>query len=92
MGWFSSSEKTPSVDAPKPSNDGGFIAPDRNQRAHCWEARDVYFACLDRNNILDSVKEANKAATLCGKENVGFEKNCASSWVSLVCCGNGLHG
>lgn len=81
MGWLTS-DKPATLDAPQPSNDGGFIAPDRNQRAHCWEGRDAYFACLDRNNIVDSVKESDKAATACGKETQAFEKNCASSWVS----------
>ncbi|KAF7846118.1 hypothetical protein BT93_L5223 [Corymbia citriodora subsp. variegata] len=82
MGWFSSSSDSPAtIDAPKPSNDGGFIAPDRNQRAHCWEGRDAFFACLDRNNIIDSVKESDKAIQLCSSENQLFEKNCASSWV-----------
>lgn len=88
MGWFStpspssSSEKPATIDAPKPSNDGGFIAPDRTQRQLCWEGRDGFFACLDKNNIIDSVKEGDKAASLCGQENTAFEKNCASSWVS----------
>lgn len=87
MGWFSttspssSSEKPATIDAPKPSHDGGFIAPDRSQRAKCWEGRDGFFACLDKNNIIDSVKNSEKAASLCGKEEQAFEKNCASSWV-----------
>lgn len=89
MGWFSSSSSSPaadkpaSIEAPKASNDGGYIAPDRSQRALCWEGRDGFFACLDRNNIVDSVKESEKAARLCAKENQVFEKNCATSW---VCC------
>lgn len=66
---------------PKPSNDGGFIAPDRDARAHCWEARDAFFACLDRNSIIDSIKQDEKARAVCGPEHVQFEKNCAASWV-----------
>lgn len=82
MGWFSSD--TPSApDAPKASGDGGFIAPDRNKRAHCWEARDAYFACLDKNNIIDSVKQADKADTACASETQAFDRNCASSWVLI---------
>ncbi|KAK4971245.1 hypothetical protein LTR66_011448 [Elasticomyces elasticus] len=80
MGWFSSSDATAPT-APKPSSDGGYIAPDRNARAHCWEARDAFFQCLDRNSIIDSIKEKDKAAETCGKEGQVFEKNCASSWV-----------
>lgn len=82
MGWFSSAPAAPPP--PKPSNDGGFIAPDRSARAHCWEGRDAFFKCLDRNNVVDSVKDDAKARAECGKELEGFEKNCASSWV----CGN----
>lgn len=89
MGWLTSSstgstnEKPATIEAPKPSNDGGYIAPDRTQRALCWEGRDGFFACLDRNNIVDSVRESEKAASLCSVENQKFEKNCATSWVSL---------
>ncbi|KAK5139065.1 hypothetical protein LTR04_003915, partial [Oleoguttula sp. CCFEE 6159] len=82
MGWLSSS---PAVDsapaAPKASTDGAFEAPDRNARAHCWEARDAYFHCLDRNAIIDSVKAASLVEERCGKEDVQFKTNCASSWV-----------
>ena len=81
MGWFSS-DKPSTIDAPRPSNDGGYIAPDRTQRAHCWEARDAYFACLDKHNIIDSVKSAEKADKLCATESQSFDRNCATSWVS----------
>ena len=66
---------------PKISSDGAPIAPDRTQRAKCWEARDVYFRCLDKNQIIDSIKEGGKAAKVCGNESKEFEANCASSWV-----------
>jgi cytochrome c oxidase assembly factor 6 len=57
------------------------IAPNRSQRAKCWEARDAFFECLDRNSIIDSVKEDKKAKEVCGGENVKFEKECVASWV-----------
>ncbi|CAC9889025.1 hypothetical protein D6C84_01839 [Aureobasidium pullulans] len=80
MGWFGS-DKSNTPEAPKATADGGFIAPDRTKRAHCWEARDGYFACLDKNNIIDSVREGEKADKLCAQEAVKFDQNCASSWV-----------
>lgn len=80
MGLFSSPAKFPD---PKISTDGTPIAPDRTQRARCWEARDVYFQCLDKNNIIDSIKEKDKAKKGCSAEEVEFEANCASSWVGL---------
>lgn len=81
MGWFSSDSK-PAPPAPEPSKDGGYIAPDRSARAQCWEGRDSFFQCLDRNGIIDSVKENAKAEQLCAPELREFEKACASSWVS----------
>ena len=84
MGLWSSSDK-PSPPTPKISSDGAPIAPDRSQRAKCWEARDSYFKCLDNNGIVDSISEKDKAAKACTVEGRGFEANCASSWVSLLC-------
>lgn len=82
MGFFSSSsDKLP---APKISTDGTPIAPDRSARAKCWEARDAYFQCLDKNTIIDSLTNKDAAEKACGVENKGFEKNCASSWVSFL--------
>ncbi|KAF4543043.1 Cytochrome c oxidase subunit VIb [Lasiodiplodia theobromae] len=78
MGWFSSS--TPA--GPKPSSDGAFEAPDRSSRAQCWEARDAFFQCLDRHDIIDSVTNKDEAAAHCGREDKAFAQNCASSWVS----------
>ncbi|KJY00336.1 hypothetical protein TI39_contig336g00043 [Zymoseptoria brevis] len=81
MGLFSSSSPA-SPPAPEPSNDGGFIAPDRTARAQCWEGRDNFFACLERNGIVDSVREDAKARAACAPELKEFEKVCASSWVT----------
>lgn len=77
--WNSASDKLPE---PKISSDGAPIAPDRSQRAKCWEQRDLYFSCLDKHEIVDSIGEKDKSAKACGEESKGFEANCASSWVS----------
>lgn len=61
----------------------GARAPDRTERRRCWEARDNYFACLDRNGILDALKDEKASASACGSEGVGFEKDCAREWVSF---------
>lgn len=77
MGWFSwSSDETK-------SSDGGRIAPDRSSRERCWEGRDRFFACLDRNNILDAVKDDKEARRKCGKEAEEFDGACAKAWVCL---------
>lgn len=84
MPLFSSTPPaSPSHTTPAPSADGAYIAPDRNARAHCWEARDTFFACLERNDIVDSIKEKEKAGSVCGNEDREFGKECAKSWVSL---------
>lgn len=79
MGWlpWSSGE---SKTSPKTS-DGGRIAPDRTSRARCWEGRDKFFACLDRNNILDAIKDDNEARRKCAKEVEEFEAACSQTWV-----------
>ena len=84
MGWFSSGNNA-SPPTPKASNDGGYIAPDRSARTLCWEGRDAFFECLEKNGIIDSVKEDEKAKQLCAPELKEFEKQCAASWVRL--CG-----
>jgi hypothetical protein len=83
MGWlpWGSSEQEGGV---KKTSGGAFESPSRTNRAKCYEARDAFFECLDRNKILDSVNSkagvtASRAA--CGPEDQVFEKNCAHSWV-----------
>lgn len=81
MGLFSASTSPSQPSTPKPLPDGGYEAPNRNARAHCWQARDAFFDCLERNGIEDSIKDADQAQKLCGEEGKGFERDCASSWV-----------
>jgi len=83
MGLFSSYTTTEaSLPPPKIGPDGSPIAPDRSQRSRCWEARDAYFACLDKEGIIDSLTEKDRAEKGCAKEARTFEANCATSWVS----------
>lgn len=76
MGWIPWSS-----DDSKKSSDGGRIAPDRTSRARCWEGRDLFFACLDRNDILDGIKDDKEARRKCGKEVEEFEAACSATWV-----------
>ncbi|OQD76152.1 hypothetical protein PENDEC_c005G01293 [Penicillium decumbens] len=76
MGWLPWS----SNDTNKAS-DGGRIAPDRTSRARCWEGRDIFFACLDRNDILDGIKNDKEARQKCAKEVAEFEAACSQTWV-----------
>ena len=69
--------------SPKPSADGAFIAPDRTSRAKCYEARDAFFQCLDKNGILDAIKDGEKARIECGNVEKAFGRDCAGSWVGF---------
>lgn len=76
MVWpLSSSEAKPK--AP----DGGVVAPNRSSRQHCWLARDGFFACLDKHQIVDAIREDEKARASCGEELKQFEGACAKAWV-----------
>lgn len=88
MGWFSSSTPATSEDAT--SLDGTYKPLKRNERKACWESRDIYFGCLDRNDILDAVKDADAAGKKCSKESELFEKDCATSWVRHCIGVNGI--
>ncbi|KAK0667463.1 cytochrome oxidase c subunit VIb-domain-containing protein, partial [Cercophora samala] len=79
MGWLSSSSPE---DQRSQEIRAGTVAPSRAERARCWEARDGYFACLDRNNIVDALKEEKAAGKACGAESKVFEKDCAAQWVT----------
>lgn len=82
MGLFGSSAPS-SIPAPKVSTDGTPIAPDRSARQKCWDARDTYFACLDKHGIVDSIRNKEEAEKACPREGDQLAGNCASSWVSL---------
>jgi cytochrome c oxidase assembly factor 6 len=47
----------------------------------------VYFKCLDKHGIVDSIQDKAAAEKHCSVEGNGFESNCASSWVSRMPCG-----
>jgi hypothetical protein len=55
--------------------------PKREERVRCWDSRDLFFTCLDKHGILDSIKEDKKAREVCAAELQQFEKNCVASWV-----------
>ncbi|EAT78060.2 hypothetical protein HBI56_198580 [Parastagonospora nodorum] len=82
MGWFSSSPKDEG--GPAKTSGGAFEQPNRSNRKQCYAARDAFFECLDKNNVLDSINTKSgreKAQTFCGQLDQEFEKNCAHSWV-----------
>ncbi|KAI1102142.1 cytochrome oxidase c subunit VIb-domain-containing protein [Jackrogersella minutella] len=62
----------------------GARAPDRTERKQCWDARDNFYSCLDKHDVIDSLNGDGKkiAEKQCAKENKAFEENCASAWVT----------
>ncbi|KAK4942502.1 hypothetical protein LTR10_017798 [Elasticomyces elasticus] len=80
--WLGGSAAPSQPESARPkSNDGGFVAPDRSSREVCYESRDLFFECLDKNNILDAIKEDGKARKVCPQEVVAYERDCARSWI-----------
>lgn len=59
------------------------LPPNKAKRQVCWDSRDKFFACLEKNNIDDSLsaKELGNVHSKCGSELKGLEANCVASWV-----------
>ena len=55
--------------------------PLRDERTVCYEARDAFFACCDKNKIENPLRDVETVQKLCRKEKEKFEKDCISSWV-----------
>jgi Cytochrome oxidase c subunit VIb len=55
--------------------------PLRDERRICYEARDAFFSCCDRNKIENPLHDVDMVARVCKTEGKKFEKNCISSWV-----------
>lgn len=81
--WLTGPSKPSQPETPK-TKDGGFVAPDRNTRELCYESRDIFFECLDKNNILDAIREDEKSRKVCSQEVADYERDCARSWVSYT--------
>ncbi|EGW33724.1 uncharacterized protein SPAPADRAFT_134291 [Spathaspora passalidarum NRRL Y-27907] len=73
MGLFSSSTETEKTN----------FAPAKKERTVCWEKRDLFFDCLTKNNIDNSLdaKELPKVNSECGNEKKEFEASCVNSWI-----------
>lgn len=84
MSWLSSGPASSGPSTPKRVPDGAFEAPNRTDRALCWAARDAFFACLDKNGIIDSLKDSEATTKACESLDTRLQKDCASSWVSVL--------
>lgn len=55
----------------------------RAQRIKCWESRDLFFACLDKIGVVDSLSSVNeeKISRNCSEEFARFNDQCINSWI-----------
>ena len=51
----------------------------KDGRAKCWEARDLYWQCLN-----DNQNDAEKCKINCQKQREHFENNCSKTWVNII--------
>ncbi|CCH59118.1 hypothetical protein TBLA_0B02760 [Henningerozyma blattae CBS 6284] len=51
----------------------------RSARDQCWNARDVYFSCLDSHDVISP--NSKNAKDICTSEKNKYNENCAISWV-----------
>lgn len=74
MGWFSNKEDTKKEYHPN----------NRSSRKHCWDARDEFFQCLDKINVVNALDPAveGKVNKSCSTQEKKFNENCATSWIS----------
>lgn len=49
--------------------------PTKEERTRCWDSRDRYWECLDKNGEKDAVKGGP-----CGQLRDIFEKSCTPQW------------
>jgi cytochrome c oxidase assembly factor 6 len=58
-------------------------APNRSKREQCWDARDAYLSCLEKNNVENPLddKYASVIKKECSKQENEFEGKCVKSWV-----------
>ncbi|RCK66022.1 Cytochrome c oxidase assembly factor 6 [Candida viswanathii] len=66
-----------------PGGDKVTYAPDKGERARCWDKRDRFFSCLEKHYIDNSLdpKELKRVDRDCGTQKKEFEHDCATSWV-----------
>ena len=66
-------------------NRESFIMPEgiplRSEREVCYNARNVFFTCCDRNNIVNPLRDVDRVQRLCRGEKERFDRHCMSSWV-----------
>ena len=73
-------EKENSKDSPSPTTMKDEI-PLRDQRQLCYQSRDAFFTCCDKNNIENPLKAVDAVQRSCKREKQKFDRDCIDSWV-----------
>lgn len=55
--------------------------PDKDKRQKCWNARDGYWQCLDKNAPAYSTTSGEDQPNACAKLRKLFEQECPAQWV-----------
>lgn len=55
--------------------------PDKSKRQKCWDARDEYWKCLDKNSPDYSATSGQEGPSECLKLRKLFETGCPAQWV-----------
>ncbi|ORX34171.1 cytochrome oxidase c subunit VIb-domain-containing protein [Kockovaella imperatae] len=74
----SSSPNEPSTSASSSTSATPTTAPNREQRAACWKARDEYFDCLIKNRVTVPGEEG---PGVCKGEVKVYEQKCGKTWM-----------
>lgn len=56
--------------------------PDKQKRKQCWDARDEYWKCLDKNAPEHSTTGGEPEPTVCEKFRKLFAQECPGQWVT----------
>lgn len=54
--------------------------PDKEQRKHCWDARDQYWQCLDKNAPEHQPTSGSDEPKVCLQFRKLFLKECPGQW------------
>lgn len=55
--------------------------PNKEQRKLCWDARDSYWQCLDKNAPQHQATSGAKEPSVCLQMRQLFQKQCPGQWV-----------
>lgn len=55
--------------------------PNKDEREKCWQARDIYWQCLESNAPQHNSTSGEDVPSACKKLRKAFESGCPKQWV-----------